>query len=475
MPQLPTRAFLSRRNVLLGAVLLGAGAAIRFSAGPAAASAIAGASLTELAVYTGWRRSWDLIVPLSTDLAFPRRALIYDRQAGEAKLLAVDAAGGFVELNVFTGWRTTWESITPSGYPKQLGVNGLVLYDRQAGVIALQRIDQFGNLHADRVLPNQRKTWSAFLPIGAAGLLAYDRASGFATLFAIATNGSMTEVRSYNDWRTTWDLLTTGPLSTGSLASGDFLTYDRGARQAVASTISGEGEITQFAAYNGWRSTWSSIQGTLFLIQGPSSAGTADLMLYDRSAAQVEFVDIAPGGILDSLLLARTPRGIDWTSVTALGPDLLLFYDQASGTAGFYTTNRVPVSTPTPTPSPTPIPPTPTPTPTPVVNQPDEITVRLQQGEGNLWHTYRAKSSNPRSDSDLRARITGVTNQGDKRIALIVRDSEDRRKGPVFLKGGEHTDAFNGLRVGGDWEARITGGRSTAPNRIPLLVEYEFS
>src|SRR5690606_9409420 len=159
--------------------------------------------------------------------------------------------------------------------------------------------------------------------------------------------------------------------------------------------------------------------------------------------------------------LTRAPRGMDWTNVTAIGPDLLLFYDKLSGTAGFYTTNLVPITAPTPTP----VPPTPTP---PIVVQSGETTVRLQQGNGNLWHTYRAKSDNPRSPSGLTARITSVINQGDKRIALILRDKQDRRKGPVFLKAGERSDAFNGLTVGGDWEARITGGRSEAPNRIPL-------
>jgi hypothetical protein len=462
-------AVLTRRHLLLGAAgLVGAGLTTRIAQRPVAATgSIPGAGLTELALYTGWRRSWDLIVPLSTDRAFPRRALIYDRVAGEAKLLAIDATGGFVELNIFTGWRTTWDIITPSGFPRQLGVNGLLLYDRQIGEISLQQIDQFGNLRPVRSYPIQRKTWSAFLPIGSSELLAYDRLGGFATLYSIGSNGSLQEVRSYNDWRMTWDLLTTGPFTGGTMPSGDILTYDRRARQAVASTVNGVGDISQFASYNLWRTTWSFIQGGLFLVQGPSSSGTADLVLYDRSASEVEFIDIGVGSTLNSLLLTRTPRGLDWTSFTAIGPDLLLFYDKTSGTAGFYTTNRVPVTPPTPTP----VPPTPLP---PVVVQPGETTVRLQQGNGNQWHTYRAKTNSPRPNSGLTARITSVTNNGDKRIALILRDKEGRRKGPVFLKAGERSEAFNGLMVGGEWEARITGGRSSAPNRIPLLVTYDF-
>lgn len=464
-------AVLTRRRMLLAAAgLLGAGLNTRVAPLHAVATgSVPGAGLTELALYTGWRRSWDIIVPLSTDRAFPRRALIYDRVAGEAKLLAIDAGGGFIELNVFTGWRTTWDSITPSGFPRQLGVNGLVFYDRQVGEISLQQIDQFGNVRPVRSYPNQRKTWSAFLPIGTGGLLAYDRLGGFATLFSIESNGSLQEIRSYNDWRMTWDLLTTGPFTRGIMPSGDILTYDRNARQATGSSVNGVGDITQFASFNGWRTTWSSIQGNLFLVQGTNSSGTADLVLYDRSSAEVEFIDIGARSTLNSLLLTRTPRGMDWTSVTAIGPDLLLFYDKFTGTAGFYTTNRAPVTLPTPTP----IPPTPTPTPPPVV-QSGETTVRLQQGDGNLWHTYRAKSDNPRSNAGLTPRITSVTNQGEKRIALILRDKQDRRKGPVFLKAGERSDAFNGLTVGGDWEARITGGRSEAPNRIPLLVTYDF-
>ena len=233
-------ALLTRRRMLLAtAGLLGAGLTTRMMQLPANASgSVPGAGLTELALYTGWRRSWDIIVPLSTDRAFPRRALIYDRVAGEAKLLAIDAGGGFVELNVFTGWRTTWDVITPSGFPRQLGVNGLVLYDRQVGEISLQQIDQFGNVRPVRSYPNQRRTWSAFLPIGAGGLMAYDRLGGFATLFSIEANGSLQEIRSYNDWRMTWDLLTTGPFTSGNLrpqraAGGSVVHQRRGRYHAV--------------------------------------------------------------------------------------------------------------------------------------------------------------------------------------------------------------------------------------------------
>lgn len=460
---------LNRRQLALGlaAAGIGAGRGLALDGNPVLASGqLPGANLTELATYTSWRRSWDLIVPLSVDRAFPRTFLLYDRAAGEAKLISVDTLGDFREVRQFSGWRRTWDSIIPSGFPRTLGIFGLILYDRAAGALGTLHIDQFGSLQELQTYETWRKSWTAFAPVGTAGFIAYDRAAGFGALFSVDATGIVREVRAHNTWRQTWDLITAGPFTTGAMPPGDLLFYDRGARQAEGMTILGTGQTVPFASYSGWRSTWTAIHGGRFFFQGFTGSGVADLVLFDQAAQELEFVDIGSGNVLTSLLLTPTPGALPWTTIATIGPDLLLLYGRSSGVAGFYATDRAPRPVPTPTPIP--------PTPTPVISQTDRVTIRLQQGRGNSWHTYTAKSDNPKTSGGRNSVITGVKNNGEKRIALIFRDKSGKRTGPVFVKAGELSDGFNGMGVGGEWEARITSSQSEAPARIPIEIRFEI-
>jgi hypothetical protein len=471
----------SRRQLLLGM----AGVALAGAPGSrhttiAASGQLDGANLVELATYTGWRTTWDLIVPVLTDRVFPRTFLRYDRAAGEAELIAVDAEGGLRQIRRILEWRTTWDIIVPSRFPRLSGVTGLIAYDRTAGLVTTVMIDAFGNLQELDNFPNWRKTWTALTPYGPDGLLAYDRAAGFATAFTIDTSGIPRELRSYNDWRQTWDLLTSGPFTTGDLPGSSLLRYDRSAGQASGLTIGSDGQITLFADYAGWPQNWSEMIGGLFLFQGFAGSASADLLLFDQTAQELEFLDIGPGSSLVSILQTPAPGVSVWTTVAVIGPDLVLLYDRATGTAGLYVTNQVPVVTPTPTPvppTPTPVPPTPTPvppTPTPEVFPNERFNVRLEQGRDNAWDTYTGKSSDPPLGGSRKGYIIGVENTAEKRISLIHRDRDGARMGPVFLKAGEVTNAFNGMGVAGDWEATITGGRSDAPPRVVLNVRYEI-
>ena len=429
-----------------------------------------GANLTELATYTGWRRTWDLIVPLAVDRTFPRRFLLYDRAAGEAKLIAVDAFGGFREIRVFPDWRSTWAVLVPSRFPGTTGTMGLFAYDRAAGQVKTLQLDASGNLQELRTYTNWRKTWTSVVPFGINGLLAYERGTGYATLFTIDQFGSVRELRSYNDWSLTWDLLASGPFTTTTLPGRDILLYDRTARRATGLTVGANGDTASFAQYSGWRQTWTSIQGGPFLFRGYGGSRTADLLLFDQNAQELEFLDIGPGSTLVSILLTPMPDVISWTHVAAIGPDMLLLYDRATGTSAFYATDRAPLPVPTVTPTPVVISPTPTPTPIPT----DRVNVRLEQGRGNAWDTYTGKSSDPVSRGNRKAYIIGVKNTSDKRIALIHRERSGKRTGPVFVKATEVSDAFNGMAVAGDWEARITGSESEAPSHVSLEVRYEI-
>jgi hypothetical protein len=467
--QRPLPRSFTRRQVALGFAALGAGVALGAPRRGASALQFAGAGLTPLATYTNWRRTWDLIVPVLAERAFPRTFLLYDRAAGNASLIAVDASGGIREVRTFLDWRKTWDSIVPSRFPQVVGLTGLIAYDGAAGVVSMMQIDAFGNVQELQTYPNWRRSWAAFVPFGPNGLLVYDRAAGYATDFTIDPTGSLRELRSFNDWRQTWDLLTSGPFTSGDLPGRDLLLYDRTTRQAAGLTIGPTGDAIRFADYAGWRTTWTVIAGGLFLLRGSATSATADLLLFDQSAQELEFLDIGPGNALASLLLTATPGVNAWTTVTPIGPNLLLLYDRAAGTAGFYATDRAPLPVPSPTPAPTAVPPTPTPAIVPT----GRVNVRLEQGKGNAWNTYTGKAGDPATGGSRTSIITGVKNTADKRIALIHRDRSEKRVGPVFLKASELSTAFNGLAVAGDWEAVVTGSQSEAPPRVILEVRYE--
>src|SRR5262249_35829795 len=83
----PEAQRLSRRQLGFGAVGFAAAsflAAATDRYGAAASGQIAGAALTQLATYSGWRTSWDIIIPVLAQSSFPRTFLLYDRAAGDA-------------------------------------------------------------------------------------------------------------------------------------------------------------------------------------------------------------------------------------------------------------------------------------------------------------------------------------------------------------------------------------------------------
>ena len=468
---------LNRRQLALavGAAGLGAilGAQEMRQATLAMSGQLPGANLVPLATYAGWRTTWDLIVPLNADRPFPRTFLLYDRAAGQVKVIAVDAFGGFREARTYSDWRKTWDVLIPSRFPGTSSDTGLFAYDRAAGYVTTFKIDALGNIQTLRNYANWRKTWTSFTAYGTNGLLAYERSSGYATFFSLDQTGATLVLRSYNDWRATWDLLTNGPFTSAELPGRDVLLYDWAAGQADGLTVNANGEIAPFANFSGWRQTWTSMQGGSFLFRGYGGSMTADLLRFDQNAQELEFLDVGAGSTLTSILLTPTPDVHSWSHVTAIGPDLLLLYDRATGAAAFYATDRAPLPVPTVTPSPTPIP-TPTAIPTPTIIPTDRVNVRLEQGRGNDWHTYTGKSSDPISGGSQKAYITGVKNTSNKRISLIHRDRSDKRTGPVFVKATEVSDAFNGMEVAGDWEAQMTGSQSDAPPRVTLEVRYEI-
>ena len=87
-PEKPAGALNRRKLIRVGLALGLAGLASAPRRGgqiAAASGQLAGANLAEVALLSGWRRTWDLIVPISTIRSLPRSFLLYDRAAGEAR------------------------------------------------------------------------------------------------------------------------------------------------------------------------------------------------------------------------------------------------------------------------------------------------------------------------------------------------------------------------------------------------------
>ena len=70
-------------------------------------------NLSLLQSYSGWRKTWQSIVPGNfsgnryTDLLF------YDATTGEAEIYTNDGSGNLSLLQSYSGWRKTWQSIVP--------------------------------------------------------------------------------------------------------------------------------------------------------------------------------------------------------------------------------------------------------------------------------------------------------------------------------------------------------------------------
>ncbi len=72
--------------------------------------------LQPLRNHSGWRTTWNAIIPGNfggdgrTDLLF------YDRAAGQGEFYTTDGSGGLQPLRNHSGWRTTWNLIVPGNF-----------------------------------------------------------------------------------------------------------------------------------------------------------------------------------------------------------------------------------------------------------------------------------------------------------------------------------------------------------------------
>jgi hypothetical protein len=165
---------------------------------------------------TGWRTSWALIVPGKfadgdfTDLLF------YERSTGQGEFWRSNGDGTISMIGeTNTGWRTSWDLIVP-GHFADGDYTGLLFYDRETGQGEFWRsngdgtISMIGETHTD-----WRTSWTTIVPGyfggGYTSLLFYSESEGVGEFYATNGQGGISLLgETHTDWRTTWTSITPG-------------------------------------------------------------------------------------------------------------------------------------------------------------------------------------------------------------------------------------------------------------------------
>jgi hypothetical protein len=280
-----------------------------------------------------WRDSWSLIIPGNfggnfgetddsvTDLLF------YDRAAGHGEFYTTDGNGNISQLGAtHTGWRKTWDIIVP------INISGsgdyrtdLLFYDRAAGHGEIYTTDGNGNIsQLGATHTGWRKTWDIIVSIGSLSgeLLFYDRAAGHGEFFYVSSDGGIWQYGvTHTDWRKTWDVIVYGDwqLDLDEVQSArSLLFYDRAAGHGEFYGIDGDFNIIQAGPTQRWRKTWDIIvhgrfapryfNGEVFNLPG--------LFFYDRVAGESEIYDVYPDASLHQIGPTHTNwRQENWSQI----------------------------------------------------------------------------------------------------------------------------------------------------------------
>lgn len=293
--------------------------------------------IEQLASYSGWRTSWDLIIPGQfggddhTDLLF------YNRSAGVGQFYTTDGLGGLTELATNRGWRGIWDLIIPGNFD-DAGYTDLLLYDRDTEKGVFYATDGAGNMAKLASHSGWRASWNLIIPGNFNGdeytdLLFYDRSAGEGEFYATNGTGEMTQLGSHSGWRKTWDMIIPGQFDSDGHT--DLLFYDRSTREGEFYASDGAGGVSKLATNSGWRGTWELI------IPGQFDGDTyTDLLFYDRAAGDGQFYAAnGEGGIVK--LAAHTGWRGTWDSIipgSYGGNHLtdLLYYDGSAGEGNIY-------------------------------------------------------------------------------------------------------------------------------------------
>ncbi|MEB2777851.1 hypothetical protein SYJ56_21235 [Algoriphagus sp. D3-2-R+10] len=232
--------------------------------------------------HKAWAKSWDIIVPGKFLIGPNLTSLfLYDRSKGEAKFLFPDNNGGFKTVKNHTGWRKSWDIIVP--FDTGGAWTGLLLYDRTHGEGKFFSNDGKGNLTLIKHYTNWKKNWDIIVPgnfgknILTNDLLFYRRVVGEAKFFSTDVNGKMTRLAHHTNWSPDWDIL----LPLGSSSSTKLLCYNRADGLGVLSSIDSY-NLKPIKSHKNWNKTWALI------ISGHFSADTGHGLLFYRHGIQLK-------------------------------------------------------------------------------------------------------------------------------------------------------------------------------------------
>ncbi|MGL4502332.1 MAG: peptidoglycan DD-metalloendopeptidase family protein, partial [Planktothrix sp.] len=261
-------------------------------------------SMTRISQGSGWRKTWDMIIPGNFNGDGKSNLLFYDRDTGAHEFYRVNDNGSITRISQGSGWRKTWDMIIPGDFNGD-GKTTLLFYDRDRGDYEFYRVNDNGSITRISQGSGWRKTWDMIIPgdfngDGKTTLLFYDRDRGDYEFYRVNNNGSMTRIRQGSGWRKTWDMIIPGDFNGDGKTT--LLFYDRDRGDYEFYRVNDNGSITRIRQGSGWRKTWDMI------IPGDFNGdGKNTLLFYDRDRGDYEFYRVNNNGSM-----TRIGQGSGW-------------------------------------------------------------------------------------------------------------------------------------------------------------------
>lgn len=183
--------------------------------------------------YDGWRKSWDIIIPVRTGGQFDG-LLFYDRTAGEGKIFSTDGNGNIKLLKHYKNWKKTWDIIVAGNFGSNAATSDVLFYRRVIGEGKFFSMTKTGKLTQVAHHKSWNKTWELIVPMhyhnARTKLLLYNREKGIGAFYRVQ-NFALKSMKMHFDWRTTWFSIVPGQFAPGSKYS--FLLFEHGMRLSV--------------------------------------------------------------------------------------------------------------------------------------------------------------------------------------------------------------------------------------------------
>ncbi len=192
----------------------------------------------------------------------------------------------------FTHWHNTWE-IQPGHFGAEQ--DGLFLFDRQAGEARILTFTPQMRIAHSYSAHHWNTRWEVYLDNftgeGWDSLLLFDRAAGIARLLAFTPALKVERSATYTGWARGWAFYPGVWGGTNPSSTGLFL-YDQQQGQAAFVAFGPQLRLTAQKTYEGWRHTWKVFVGR-FGATCPTGANTpclSTLLLIDPQAGQAKLV-----------------------------------------------------------------------------------------------------------------------------------------------------------------------------------------